>query len=201
MTKKMTRVSRTTKSAQRDDIEIQEEDPGFQVESSDVTIGVIIAVVLPGLVYMFLALAGMPVAKQEGLTYEESQALRKEQFVRPEPPLTAQEFEERFQRTGDLVDRYVTQYRGAAQVETDPTVHQAFLDAAMTCLNRAQTELKELEQLVSKSAEIRPRVTEVQNRLNHVSRLQREVKDESKFRAVYESQEARKAAEQPAPSK
>jgi hypothetical protein len=175
------RASEKQRRPERQNVVLQEEAPESDIEPMDVTMGLVFMFVIPAGVWLLLLLVGYPVNGNPPMSAQERLVRKEKMKTRKPPPFDESEYKVRSDRVDDLLNRYLPKYRSLSHKEEEPVPKHYYYECAQKCLQKAETELKELQTAVKKSSNLRPYEQSVVSRLNSVSQLRHDLLKEKVF--------------------
>ncbi len=148
-----------------------QEGGSFELDYTDLAIGLVIMVVLPAFVALALGFMDMPLS---GNTQARRDAVKTERQKQATPSITEQELRDRMDRVDDLIGSKVPMFRTRyAEDFNDRGAQDQWYKCVLLCIEAAEAELKEMETaLMDPTAEKLSRhLSSVQNRLNDILQL------------------------------
>ncbi len=161
----------------------QEENIGFEIDTGDLSTGLVLLVVIPVAIYFILGAVGYPVKRstEEGRLRKEQYQARFEKMKREEPPLSKEECKERFELAEEMLNKYVPRYSSLCASDNDVIDKFRFLKCAVKCLKKAELELKKIQESAARSGELHGYVRDVESRLAGIVATRAEMEKANPF--------------------
>ena len=130
---------------EQQNVVLQEQAPESEIEPMDVALGIVLMFMIPAGVWILLLVVGFPVNGNPPMSAEERLVRKEKKEKRKPPPLDESEYKIRSDRVDDLLNRYIPKYRSLSHKEEEPVPKHYYYECAQKCLQKAETELKELQ--------------------------------------------------------
>jgi hypothetical protein len=177
-------------------------DTETKVDSMDVVLGVVWAIVIPVGMYILLSAAGMPPGGGSRAGSLEEQFARKDAIEAVQAPVTFGEIDMRLGRVDQLLQDRVPLFLGRAKGLEDNRVKYGWQELAFRVLGVCRAELTQIQSSLAKNPEFRnrPDVDQgIRRRLSHIETQETEIIRESPFPDRMRAAQAESAARATSP--
>jgi len=163
---------------------IRAEDSEPKVDSMDVVLGVVWAIVIPVAMYILLSAAGMPPGGGKSAGSMAEQFARQDELAAVQAPVTFREIDQRLARVDQLIADRVPLFLERAKGLEDNRIKHGWQELAFRVLGICRAELSQIQSSLAKSPEMRdrPEVDQgIRRRLAHIETQENEIIRESPF--------------------